>query len=256
MFRGSRVLLHFFPPRCSTNTSNLREMDEASEKLLTSLSDSEDELYDVPRRCNSTASSFQTYFALILLVCLLSSNLGWYLRSTPNNSCVMEKDYFGSRSKILQPFDYEWNNLTEYETDGSRYADDKWRDIFPAGGGYIKITQSFAKQYSIPSSMTASNSSDMVYILAGFHQLHCMDVVRDTIYQLNGTMMISNPIQWDHILHCVDALRQALKCFLDPTLITLEPGWPGVPNGQLHVCRNYEALKTWAAQHATSLPDA
>lgn len=63
----------------------------------------------------------------------------------------------------------------------------------------------------------------------------------------------SEPIIWDHVLHCIEAVRQGLSCFLDPTLINMEPGWPGIPDGQLHVCRNKDALKKFATEHQYQL---
>ena len=65
---------------------------------------------------------------------------------------------------------------------------------------------------------------------------------------------MKDKLRRDHILHCVEAVRQALYCFLDPTLIPLEPKWPHVPNGQKHVCRNRDALRAWTEEHGHLLP--
>lgn len=66
---------------------------------------------------------------------------------------------------------------------------------------------------------------------------------------------MSGGFEWDHILHCVDAVRQGLACFLDPTLIPLEDTWPGVPNGQKHVCTNKDALYRFAEANGHAMPD-
>ena len=82
-------------------------------------------------------------------------------------------------------------------------------------------------------------------------------VVRDAIYYLNSTLTEwpdESGFIWDHILHCMDAVRQGLECFLDPTLINLDQKWPGVPNGQQHQCRNKIALRIWTDEHSHSLP--
>lgn len=79
-------------------------------------------------------------------------------------------------------------------------------------------------------------------------------VIRDTIYQLNGTLQDAKPLLWDHVLHCVEALRQALACFSDPTLIPYGIEWPGIPNGQMHVCQNRHALRRWSTQFQHDQP--
>lgn len=80
--------------------------------------------------------------------------------------------------------------------------------------------------------------------------------MRDTIYYLNGTIeWPMPPFQWSHVLHCVEAVRQGLSCALDPTLIPLDTVWPGIPNGQTHTCRNFDALFRWAGKHGHDLPE-
>ncbi|KAH8705449.1 hypothetical protein BGW36DRAFT_353856 [Talaromyces proteolyticus] len=104
---------------------------------------------------------------------------------------------------------------------------------------------------------TSENSTNYHYMVAGYHQLHCLHVVRDSIYYLNGTLSEwhgEGGFLWDHVLHCVEAIRQALQCSLDPTLIPLENSWPGIPNGQMHICRNSEALRKWTAKYSYPKP--
>jgi hypothetical protein len=59
---------------------------------------------------------------------------------------------------------------------------------------------------------------------------------------------------WDHVLHCIEAVRLGLTCFLDPTLINLNETWPGIPNGQMHQCRNREALHAFASANEHDIP--
>ena len=83
-------------------------------------------------------------------------------------------------------------------------------------------------------------------------------VVRDSIYYLNGTLPEwpgHEPFLWDHVLHCIEAVRQAVACASDPTLIPLANSWPGIPHGQLHVCRNSQALFKWTNAHGHEKPE-
>lgn len=80
--------------------------------------------------------------------------------------------------------------------------------------------------------------------------------MRDAVYYLNGTMSWpdSDGFIWDHVLHCIEAVRLGLTCFLDPTLINLNETWPGIPNGQTHECRNRDALKAFGNEHGHLAP--
>ena len=82
-------------------------------------------------------------------------------------------------------------------------------------------------------------------------------MLRDTIFNLNSTS--PEPTNWDHILHCLDALRQALWCHLDDTLLAVNTlavetsasrDKPPVVDGQLHQCTNRTALKRWTELYA------
>jgi len=75
---------------------------------------------------------------------------------------------------------------------------------------------------------------------------------------LNGTLEEwpgPGPFLESHLLHCIEAVRQALACSMDPTLIPLDNVWPGIPNGQLHVCRNSEALYRWTNRYGHAIPE-
>lgn len=61
-------------------------------------------------------------------------------------------------------------------------------------------------------------------------------------------------IPWDHITHCMDAVRQSLMCNMDTTLL-----WTADYNvfgdGQSHVCTNYWGLNDWLAEHSAEAAD-
>ncbi|KAK4493597.1 hypothetical protein PRZ48_015264 [Zasmidium cellare] len=83
------------------------------------------------------------------------------------------------------------------------------------------------------------------------------DKLFPAIYFLNGTMSEwpdEGGFIWDHVLHCMDAVRQGLACNLDPTLIPLSEVWPGIPNGQVHFCRNRDALRAWCNERGHDIP--
>ncbi|KAI1348048.1 hypothetical protein F5Y01DRAFT_307076 [Xylaria sp. FL0043] len=191
----------------------------------------------------------------IALILLLLSNTAWIWKLLTRESPPSEMDYFGSPDKILVPFNHDWLNLTDEGLGGVRYADDKWKGMIPPGGGSVTVPEDLVSKYSLtPGAKSTQREGEMHYLIAGYHQLHCLSVIRDQLYAPTGLTSMSDLTKRDHVLHCVEAVRQALYCFLDPTLINLEAEWPHVPNGQKHVCRNRDALALWAQAHRSGMP--
>jgi len=56
-------------------------------------------------------------------------------------------------------------------------------------------------------------------------------------------------VPWEHVIHCLDSIRQSLMCSLDETLLYTETGdiWG---DGQVHVCRDWDAFVKWVEVHA------
>ncbi|RDW79810.1 hypothetical protein BP6252_04448 [Coleophoma cylindrospora] len=239
-------------------------MDEDREKLLdasseTSSLEATDNIPTLRDRSKSVASiRIYKIFGCFLVFLLCLSNLFWYFQLPTvgrHSDEVTDPAYFGKPEKVLTSFDHDWNGLGDVEVDGVKYADDRWKHTYPKYGGSVALSYDYAAKYGLPlGDTTGDNSSEMHYLVAGYHQMHCLQVVRETIYQLNGTSTNTDPILWDHVLHCIEAVRQAVSCFMDPTLINLSVIWPGIPNGQRHVCRNKDALFAWTEEHAHPLP--
>lgn len=80
-------------------------------------------------------------------------------------------------------------------------------------------------------------------------------IVRETIYQLNGTSSNTDSIWWDHVLHCMELVRQALFCFMDDTLLPVAVE-QGIPNDPKHVCRNTDAIRKWVDANGYAVPPA
>ncbi|KAI1145386.1 hypothetical protein F4825DRAFT_474139 [Nemania diffusa] len=188
---------------------------------------------------------------------IVVSNLLWFLSSRIwAQPTLKDTDYFGKPDKILVPFDHDWVDIIDGNNSGSRYADDKWRGIFPTFGSSVAVTEEFVKKHGLPPSVKSPEQpGSHLYQIAGYHQLHCLYEIRKQLYSPVALVALDDKLRHDHILHCVEAVRQALYCFLDPTLINLEPKWPHVPNGQNHVCRNRNALRAWTELHGHPLPD-
>ncbi|KAI1119483.1 hypothetical protein F5Y14DRAFT_5254 [Nemania sp. NC0429] len=228
------------------------DRDETLSEHSGSLTNEDD--YPLLRRSDQTPRWRRWPVAEVAIVALVLSNVAWTLNFIAQRQALREMDYFGSPDKILVPFDHDWLNLTDEGIGGVRYADDKWEATIPLGGGSVSVSEEFVSKYGLaPGAKSTQQEGHMHYLIAGYHQLHCLSEIRDQLYEPIGLSSIPDPSRRDHVLHCVEAIRQALHCFLDPTLINLELEWPHVPNGQRHVCRNRDALASWAVEHRSAM---
>lgn len=102
-----------------------------------------------------------------------------------------------------------------------------------------------------------------------FHQLHCLDALRKSIYprRYNSSIVVKTAAggteeqreevdygHWMHLDHCVESLRQSLVCSADVAAYTYE--WLDEAKlmmarvGGLHRCRDFAAVQDWAfARH-------
>lgn len=67
-----------------------------------------------------------------------------------------------------------------------------WRNAatFPQGGAVVAVSQQFVEENNLlpGAAPTLGNASEFHYLVAGYHQLHCLVRYRFTIY----TYMLSN----------------------------------------------------------------
>lgn len=117
-----------------------------------------------------------------------------------------------------------------------------WASLFPKHGGFFRHPI-LAKQRSAFSV---------------FHQLHCLNGIREGYWSLYQAMHNETAIDDDsmpmmgsppHLRHCVDLIRQALICQLDLTREVKDEEAGGVHGfGIQHVCKNWQGLMSWVEQ--------
>ncbi|KAK5997739.1 Transacylase cctO-like protein [Cladobotryum mycophilum] len=86
-----------------------------------------------------------------------------------------------------------------------------------------------------------------------FHELHCLNVVREQVYREYYPDKHSKAKQLEHADHCIDMLRQVLMCHGDIAVQTFgwrdDYRWPW-PNFRVdHECRNWDAIMEWAGDN-------
>ncbi|CAK7207412.1 hypothetical protein SEUCBS139899_010222 [Sporothrix eucalyptigena] len=100
-----------------------------------------------------------------------------------------------------------------------------------------------------------------------FHQLHCLNLVRQAVYKdyykMHGGDVGGAESKEDlmgHVDHCIETLRTNLMCQSDIGIFTFklfpeygfadDDYWPDF--NTLHTCRNFEAVRAWAVEHTVA----
>ncbi|KAI8626641.1 tat pathway signal sequence [Xylariaceae sp. FL1651] len=135
--------------------------------------------------------------------------------------------------------------------------DKLWRDLYWDGIA-IHINEESQERLINKSQRVPIEGYEQDFLtgLGVFHQIHCLNMIRMQLYpgrynvslrNANGTI---NYIQWLHIDHCVEALRQVLVCQADTTAVPFV--WSDASKlmaagmGTTHMCRDFEKVREWA----------
>lgn len=151
-------------------------------------------------------------------------------------------------SKLVE---FRWR--TPYSSPNDTEADALWDAISPAHG-HIAVDHKWAKEHNWRESMSVpgTNGTKGLYLLESYHQLHCLRIVRKVLLQLVNGSPPSYPIQ--HARHCLDYFRQFVMCHADNTpLYTIGDHTAG--NGQIHLCRDWDALRDYATESSACFHD-
>ena len=107
-------------------------------------------------------------------------------------------------------------------------------------------------------SISLSDGSDRVVInLDVFHSLHCLNYLRESIFDDYYKSKDSKSVQRDHVSHCLADLVSALKCHADVSMQTYR--WKQgrlLPWGQFnieHECRSWESIMEWTKERSVDL---
>jgi hypothetical protein len=133
-----------------------------------------------------------------------------------------------------------------------------WLALAPRGGGMLDLPD--YKDHVLPPPMHYEEFPQLAgkdtYVLAVFHQMHCLHHISMTMDSLAMHMRAGNMTVDEHELvhndHCFDYLRNAIMCMADTTLEGQiegkdrdgETGTDGT--GAMHVCRNWDEVVRWA----------
>ncbi|QUC23351.1 uncharacterized protein UV8b_07592 [Ustilaginoidea virens] len=132
-----------------------------------------------------------------------------------------------------------------------------WRNLYDSVG----ISRISAAEAAPMVNRTLPIPGDHGYYVTSldvFHQLHCLNVVRQAVYGHVDWTNQDELFAIDHIDHCIDTIRQSLQCNADVTPVTFV--WSRGRNRALeearviHTCVDFEAIRGWASKHTMRVP--
>ncbi|KAF9014373.1 hypothetical protein BDZ89DRAFT_962939 [Hymenopellis radicata] len=135
--------------------------------------------------------------------------------------------------------------------------DKAWSDLYQFG--ISRITREDALLLPNKTSPIPGDEGYYIAELEVFHGLHCLNMIRKTLYSEYYTdMRLGIDGNDDHISHCVDSLRQTLMCSSDISTIVWQ--WHEKENRNLahadvaRTCRNFEAIQKWGRDNRMRVP--
>ncbi|RPA78634.1 hypothetical protein BJ508DRAFT_154872 [Ascobolus immersus RN42] len=133
-------------------------------------------------------------------------------------------------------------------------VDKAWKDLYEEVM-YVRLSKDEAK---ILPQETIWLDDDSGYLsgLDIFHQLHCLDAIRQALYPEEDKILkaLGPEGHSQHLGHCINYIRQQIVCTAESIPLTLHTDPAPPPGGERfqpdfanpHVCRNFEKIYDWA----------
>ncbi|KAI9148251.1 Phenylalanine aminomutase (L-beta-phenylalanine forming) [Paramyrothecium foliicola] len=187
----------------------------------------------------------------LILLCLLlvTCNVSLYTQIRRLQLAVDDHGFTGiySRGKSWKQF----HTYTEYSNVNQSISDMAWSGF--TTNGFVAIPHHEAARVGLPAAEDFPDDPEKgVYVLAGFHELHCVIYLREVIQDLMAGKSVDGKAI--HINHCYDALRQEIQCRASdyPLYAPYQSKLTG--DGQFRLCRDWDALTEFAKEHTACWP--
>ncbi|CAL1712108.1 unnamed protein product [Somion occarium] len=148
---------------------------------------------------------------------------------------------------------------TIYQGEPSEEVDSAWLDLYNVFG-LSKIPKWQARLLPNKTLPIPGDEQNYAVGLAVFHQLHCLNMIRQGLYPeyyrdpVTGSIAGFPAEEWpDHVSHCLDNIRQSIMCASDISLIVWqwfeEDNRASIMMNTVHSCRNFDNIVDWAKAH-------
>ncbi|OKL63125.1 hypothetical protein UA08_01259 [Talaromyces atroroseus] len=161
--------------------------------------------------------------------------------------------------KELRPF-----TLTSpYTRPPGPEVDQMWHDLVNSGAMFTLSPEEFAVLNDNPKTgvkLTHDPEGRYVGTLAATHQIHCVNSLRKGLWfnykhymDVHDELFSDNNSPAEHLIHCVEMLRNAVMCSGDVSVITYnwKPGHeaPKANFKSVHSCQKWDKLEEWRTMH-------
>jgi len=159
-----------------------------------------------------------------------------------NNQCTVSQ-YAGLLPELSLP----WVESTEFSSGSFLESNEHWESI-SFDEGIIALDNDYVKSKGLPSSVVFPwDTSKSMYLVNGFHSLHCIKTVHTSLMEFKLSKQQTYP--FEHILHCMDSLRLEIICTADDTpRYHNRNGSMGTAVGQHRQCRDWSKLESWVQE--------
>ncbi|KAI1382423.1 hypothetical protein F4677DRAFT_401883 [Hypoxylon crocopeplum] len=138
--------------------------------------------------------------------------------------------------------------VTKYSSDNETLQDQMWHGI-NVDPAVVALSDEWAIQHGLRTAQRFPwDQTKGIYILHGFHNLHCLKVIYISLSEYRRGLSQSR--SWHHISHCLDALRRQIICDADDTPRATDRRAEVLSGVWQHrKCRSWEELENFAKQH-------
>ncbi|KAJ7901118.1 hypothetical protein B0H14DRAFT_3123662 [Mycena olivaceomarginata] len=146
------------------------------------------------------------------------------------------------------------NDIPIYEQPPSNEVDKAWEGLYQYAGS--RVSKSEVAQMTNDTWPILDEPGNYVIALDVFHQLHCLDILRQQLHPGRNYTVRSGV----HLRHCIGAIRQSLMCYADISPVVWQWSTRYEEAEQrddiLHTCRDFDRLQGWARERSLGgLPD-
>ncbi|QSZ35664.1 hypothetical protein DSL72_006786 [Monilinia vaccinii-corymbosi] len=218
------------------------------EKLQDLDSDSEPAVGSITTNFNDFIH--KRYLIYPLLFVLITSNiLTWFLSEWHfkryHSACKNELSPYAG---LARDYPIALGKDSPYTDSNETLRNEVWEAI-NIDAGMIAVPDSFVEDKKLhPSQRFVWDKRKSVYLLNGHHTLHCVRAVYISLMEFWQGKPQSR--RWEHVIHCVDQLRQEALCNADDTpRYSTSDNIPVSGMGQVRMCRSWEKLEEWAKKY-------
>ncbi|KAJ7741199.1 hypothetical protein DFH07DRAFT_751173, partial [Mycena maculata] len=148
------------------------------------------------------------------------------------------------------------DDIPAYERPPSPEVDLAWGELYAYSAS--RVPKSEVVKMTNTTWPILHEEGNYVIALDVFHQLHCLDILRQQLELPAGHNYTRRSMP--HVRHCTGVIRQALMCYADISPVVWQWSTRFKEAEQrddiLHTCRNFDRIQDWAKERSMGLlPD-